>query len=55
MTANEKTAEELLEAIETELSLPSAPLSVKDFWSQSLSQSVMSDYSNGRVRNVQCG
>ena len=47
-----KTAADLIAAMDDLLAAPAKPLSVKDYWAQSASASVSSDYKNGRVVDV---
>jgi hypothetical protein len=49
-----KTAQDLIDAMDDFLSTPSKPLSVKEYWAQSVSASVSADYKSGRVVNVHC-
>jgi hypothetical protein len=47
-----KTAQDLIDAMDDLLSAPSKPLSVKEYWAQSVSASVAADYKNRRVKDV---
>ena len=49
MTTTEKN---LIAGMEELLATPRKPVSIKEFWEQSVSQSVFDDYAAGRVKNV---
>ena len=57
MPNTNKTAQEIIAAMDDFLNEGESiqqPLSVKDYWAQSVSASVFSDYKSGRVVNVKC-
>ena len=54
MTEANKSAADLIAGMDDLLSTPSKPLSVKEYWAQSVSASVSADYKSGRVVDVHC-
>jgi hypothetical protein len=48
----QQEAEALIAGMDQLLAEPKAPVSIKEFWAQSVSASVISDYKEGRVTNV---
>lgn len=45
-------ADAMISAMDDLLAAPAAPVSIEEFWRQSVSASVLADYSKGRVVDV---